>query len=88
MSNPKIYTKEIYKPTLEDKKLSIEKIKECKRLGLPYNRFDDENLSKDETIALLAIMANKKVPEDIEKRLLETKKDRLKNQSTVGIESN
>lgn len=85
MKNPKIFTKNIYKPTIEGTQASIDLIRECKRLGLPFDRFDDPNNLEDETLAIALLLANKKIPADLEKRLLETKELRQSNNYTTEI---
>lgn len=87
MKNQKIFTKNIYKPTAEGTQASIDLIRECQRLGLPFDRFDNPNNS-EETLAIALLLANKKIPADLEKRLLETKELRQSNSHTTEITEN
>lgn len=77
---------DLYNPTQQSHQESLHIQEECNRLGLPCGEFNEHTLEKDEISAIALILSGKKVPKDIEERLINTKEDRLQERKSSTIQ--
>ena len=69
-----------YRPSRQSMIMEQHRHAEYDRLGIDVSTFSDSDLyTKDELAAIKYILNNKKVPIEIEKRLIETKEQRAEN---------
>lgn len=69
-----------YRPSRQSMIMEQHRHAEYDRLGIDVSTFSDSDLyTKDELAAIKYILNNKKVPIEVEKRLIETKDQRAEN---------
>lgn len=78
MNSTKLTWSNQYIPSRQSMMIEQQRHSEYNRLGIDISTFSDvEMYSKDELIAMKCILNNKPVPTEVEKRLLETKEQRI-----------
>lgn len=69
-----------YRPSRQSMIMEQHRHAEYDRLGIDVSTFSDSDLyTKDEIAAIKYILNNKKVPIEVEKRLIETKEQRVES---------
>lgn len=82
--NPKISYSNLYTSSQQELMKNARILEELDRLGIEIY-FDNINYNTDELKAIDYIISNKKVPIELEKRLLSTKEERTKEYKAIPI---
>ncbi|MCM1222132.1 MAG: hypothetical protein NC548_47445 [Lachnospiraceae bacterium] len=86
MKRPKFSAERLYKPTREAQIENIKRFNEYDRLGIEIVFSEGMVYTPDELEAIQLITSHKKLPADLEQRLLKTKKSRLSRFKSVPVQ--